>query len=317
MRNRATIFMLHRIEDSSMGIHGHSVSFIRDAISALRSSGAKPVSLRTLVEAWRAGSEIDPDWVVFTIDDGFADHAHMAQEAFVSLQCPATIFLISGFLDGQLWPWDDQFSFVIRAADARVTEVAVGDKQFTVDLSTPKGRWAAIETLRNHCKAVRGLNPYEAAKDLARQFGIAVPEHPPTHYAPMNWSRARELEATGLIDFGPHSVSHRIFSTLSATEARDEMETSWRRLQAELSNPPPIFAWPTGRPGDFEQRDIEIARNVGLRASVATKAGYAYRNSANNIDSAFQLSRFSLPDNLSRVLRYGSWLERGRELLPV
>jgi hypothetical protein len=317
MRNRATIFMLHRIDDPAAGIHGHSVSFIREAISSLRASGAKPVSLRALVDAWRSGSEIDPDWVVFTIDDGFADHAIMAQEAFISIQCPVTIFLISGFLDGHCWPWDDQLSFLIHRADNAVANVSVAGKQFTMNLQSPHGRWMALEAIRNYCKSVRGLDPYKAALDLSAQLAIPLPRQPPQNYQPMSWDKARELESSGLVEFGPHSVNHRIFSTLTEEEAHNEITTSWNRLQSELRKPLPVLAWPTGRPGDFEAKDIQIARKVGLHASVATKPGYAHKRGGKSADALFQLPRFSLPNNLSTVLRYGSWLERGRELLPV
>jgi peptidoglycan/xylan/chitin deacetylase (PgdA/CDA1 family) len=317
MRNRATIFMLHRIHNPDAGIHGHSISFIREAIAALRASGAKPVSLRTLINAWRSDSEIDPDWVIFTIDDGFADHATMAQEAFVSMECPATIFLISGFLDGHCWPWDDQLSFLIRHADERVTSLDIAGKQFPTTFAAPNGRWKTLEAIRDHCKSVRGLDPYEAARTLSKQLGIALPEQPPNEYKPMSWSRARELEATGLVEFGPHSVSHRVFSTLTTEQAHQEIDRSWSRLQAEMSTPLPILAWPTGRPGDFEYKDIQIAQRLGLLASVATKPGYAHKSASEGTNALFQLPRFSLPNHLSTVLRYGSWLERGRELLPV
>ncbi len=309
--------MLHRIHNPETGVHGHSIAFIREAIDALRNSGAKTVSLRTLVDAWRAGTDIDPDWVVFTLDDGFADHADMAQQAFVSMQCPVTIFLITGFLDGQCWPWDDQLSYVIRHANEHINRVLVAEKEFALELRTLDGQSKAVEAIRNHCKTVRGLNPYEAAKALAQQLDVQIPQKPPQHYQPIAWERARELERSGFVEFGPHSVSHRIFSTLDESESRIEIETSWNRVRAELRNPLPIFAWPTGRPGDFEDRDVLIARKAGLLASVSTKAGYAHRVAKDDPDSLFKLSRFSLPNELSTVLRYGSWLERGRQLLPV
>jgi peptidoglycan/xylan/chitin deacetylase (PgdA/CDA1 family) len=317
MSDRATIFMLHRLHDPTLRVHGHSLDFIRASLSALRESGAKFVSLRTLVDAWRNRLPIDPDWVVFTIDDGFADQAILVREAFAPMQCPVTVFLISGFLDGQLWPWDDQLAFIFNEAPEQKRDIDVGSQRFAVDLTSLERRSADMNRIREYCKATTGLNPYEAATRIADQLGVSLPKEPPTQFRPMTWDTVRELEREGVAQFGPHSVSHRIFSTLSAEESRQELQQSWARLQEELANPLPILAWPTGRSRDFAAKDVANAKAIGLHASVATDPGYAYRQPGGDSDQIYRLRRFAMPNDLTTVLRYGSWLERGRELLPV
>jgi len=133
----------------------------------------------------------------------------------------------------------------------------------------------------------------------------------------MSWGTIRELEKDGLAEFAPHSVTHRIFSTLSEEECRTEILQSWTRLRQELTNPLPIFAWPTGRLKDFAARDEGNAHAIGLHASVTTDPGYAHRPSKVRMNQMYRLKRFAMPHDLTTVLRYGSWLERGRELLPI
>jgi hypothetical protein len=317
MRDRTPIFMMHRLDQPGCALDGHSLEFVRASLSALRESGAKFVSLRTLVDAWRNRSPIDPDWVVFTIDDGFADQAILVREAFAPMQCPVTIFLISGFLDGQLWPWDDQLAFIFSEAPGEKRDIEVGGQHFAVDLTTAPNRSADMNRVREYCKATTGLNPYEAAAAIATQLGVPLTKEPPAQFRPMTWDTVRELEREGIAEFGPHSVSHRIFSTLSAEESRHELQQSWTRLQEELANPLPILAWPTGRSRDFADKDVANAKAIGLHASVATDPGYAYRQPDGDSDQIYRLRRFAMPNDLTTVLRYGSWLERGRELLPV
>ena len=55
MRDRASIFMPHRLRNPAIGVDGHTVQFVREALAALTASGAKFVSLRALVANWRAG----------------------------------------------------------------------------------------------------------------------------------------------------------------------------------------------------------------------------------------------------------------------
>src|SRR6476661_1483742 len=81
MKDRATIFMLHRLTDLKTGIEGHSIEQIKAAIVALRASGAAIWRLRDLVEHWRTHGSVPPNAVAFTIDDGFADQATLVREA--------------------------------------------------------------------------------------------------------------------------------------------------------------------------------------------------------------------------------------------
>ena len=110
MKGRATIFTIHRLEDPSLGVQGHSLQQVRLAIEALRESGAKLTSIRSLLEQARSPGGVEPDSVAFTMDDGFADQGTFVRQVFAPLHCPVTIFAIVGFLDGVLWPWEDQLA---------------------------------------------------------------------------------------------------------------------------------------------------------------------------------------------------------------
>lgn len=317
MHNRTPIFMLHRLDDPARGVHGHSIDFLRTSLTALRDSGAKFVSLRAIVDAWRSGAPIDPNWVAFTIDDGFIDQADLVREVFAPLECPVTIFLITGFLDKHLWPWDDQLAFILNNASCQKrVRLIIADGQFAFDLTSQSSRDETITHLRNHLKSVTGLDPYAAVDDIARQLDIDVPKQPPPQFQPMSWNTVRELEKLGA-EFGPHSITHRIFSKLTNGDSVSELQGSWSRLRQELRNPLPIFAWPTGRAQDFTARDVANAKAAGLWASVSTRPGYAHREPDSCAAEIFMLRRFGMPNRVSMVLRYGSWLERGRELLPI
>jgi len=316
MKDRATIFMLHRKSDAEAGIEGHSVEQIKTAITALRESGATIMRLRDLIERWRTEGSVPRNAVAFTIDDGFADQAALIREAFAPLNCPATIFAIAGFLDGKLWPWDDQLAYAFRHSPLDRTELDVYGHRLEVDLSRPNSRDSELERIRDYIKTVPHADLYPLVRSIAQALMVDLPETAPKNYRPMTWDEAREIEVLGS-DVAPHSVSHRIFSRLSAEEARSELLRSWERLRQELRNPPAIFAWPTGRRSDFTEKDIKIAQELGLRASVATNDDYAHIPNARDDNAFYRINRFSLPTNIQETLRYGSWVERGRQFLPL
>jgi peptidoglycan/xylan/chitin deacetylase (PgdA/CDA1 family) len=315
MKDRATIFMLHRLTDPKTGIEGHSVEQVKAAIVALRESGATIFPLRDLIDHWRTEGSVPPNAVAFTIDDGFADQATLVREAFAPLNCPVTIFAIAGFLDGKLWPWDDQLAYVFQHSPLDRAQLDVCGECIEVDLSQSV-RASELERVRDHIKTVPHTDLYELIRSLGLALKVDIPARPPHEFRPMTWDEAREIESLGA-DVAPHSVTHRIFSRLSAEEARAELTQSWERLRQELRNPPAILAWPTGRRSDFAEKDIQIARELGLRACIATDDDYAHVPNVRDENAFYRINRFSLPTNVQATLRYGSWMERGRQFLPI
>lgn len=314
MRGRATIFMLHRITDAASGVSGHSLAFVQQALETLRSSGAQFVSVRQIIEAYANGSGPGDGWVAFTIDDGFADQGELARRAFAACNCPVTLFLITGLLDQQLWPWDDRLSFAFGQARADTFEITVAGRKMRLSLQTPQQRHHALDQVRNHCKSIPNGRLYELVDEIATQLDVSVPAAAPPQFRALSWDEARALEGHG-VEFAPHSVTHRIISQLTAEEARNEISVSWRRLQEELRRPLPVFAWPTGRASDYTQRDAMMLQELGLSAYATTDADYTYfGRRKTDASGPHVLRRFSLPHRIRDVLQYGSWIERGKQI---
>jgi peptidoglycan/xylan/chitin deacetylase (PgdA/CDA1 family) len=315
MRGRSTIFMLHRVTNTETGVSGHSIEFVREALRELKASGAHFVSVREMVEAYAKGADPGADWVAFTIDDGFADQGELVRSAFMPAGCPVTVFLIAGLLDGKLWPWDDQLSYIMARADAAASEVTVAGQKVRVALHTPEQRHQTLANLRDLCKSIGNSDLYAIIASIGQQLGVSVPTAPPPAYAPLTWDETRALEALGGVDFAPHSVTHRIFSQLDSKDAATEIAASWQRLREELRRPLPVFAWPTGRPMDYTARDVALLQEAGLSAYATTEPDYSFVGKrASDAVPPYSLRRFSLPTRIRDVLQYGSWIERGKQI---
>lgn len=313
MRGRATVFMLHRERREDLGILGHSRDELRAAIAMLRRSGARFVSLRELVASARQHGQFPADAVAFTIDDGFADQARLANVC-VEQGVPVTVFLVTGFLDGLTWPWDDRIALAVQRCPGSEARVQLPDGKWHHSLATDEERQRAIPALQNRLKQLRQDDLETLLEGVFRDLQVEIPRDPPTVQAPLTWDQVRGLERAG-VDFGPHSVTHRIFSRLDEATARGEILASRRRLQEELHRPLDIMAWPTGRADDFTARDCGLARESGLAACFATCDDYASIADPTDADALFKLRRFSLPTNPRHLLQYGSWIERAKQMV--
>jgi peptidoglycan/xylan/chitin deacetylase (PgdA/CDA1 family) len=316
-RGRSAVFVLHRLSERAGADDALTIEAITSNLRALRKAGARFVSLHSLFELAARGEEPEPGCVAFTIDDGYADQGVMAKKAFLDNGCPVTVFLISGLLDGLLWPWDARIEYSIQRSsrDSLRLEALGGE---TLPLATGELRARAIGRVQNHCKALPWTEAAPVFESLFAATGCVPPETPPPEYRPLSWAEARRLEAAG-VQFAPHSISHRITSRLTPEQVREEICGSWQRLQQELASPVPIYAWPTGRGEDFSPRDIEIAATTPLLGAVSVTNDYARfsKGEATARNDFFAISRFPMSVSTEDIVQYGTALERFKQLVRL
>ncbi|HEY4342402.1 MAG TPA: polysaccharide deacetylase family protein [Steroidobacteraceae bacterium] len=304
---RASVFMLHRQYHPERALDGTTNECIAGTIQALRRAGARMVSLRYLFECASQGRDPEPGCVAFTIDDGYLDQGLLARE-FLRHDCSATIFLVSGFIDRQLWPWDEQLAFSVL--NSKTTSLQLPEVPGPISLDSLGQRHTAIDQLQQYCKTIPWSQVQPFLDRLWSHLESRPPDNPPEGHRPLSWDEIRELEAAG-IDFAPHSVTHRVASQLSSAQSREEITTSWNRLQSELRTPLPVYAWPTGRTVDFGPRETQLARELGLMGAVSTNDAYAdFGRVQRTASDIFRIDRFAFAQNIDVNLQYGTAIER-------
>ena len=127
----------------------------------------------------------------------------------------------------------------------------------------------------------------DGAQNEGRKRGALIDEfrnNPPTHdgckrlvedgsYSPvsMDWAMAAEMKASGLVEIGSHTKSHRSANRLSGEELVDELGGSKERITARLGSCDTL-CWPKGR---FTPEAVDIARSLGYMAAFTTRPGVA------------------------------------------
>src|ERR1700686_382207 len=124
MKGRAAIFMLHRFRDPDLGTEGHDPALLRNVLIHLRKKHYHLLSLEEPFRRWMAEENLERV-VVFTIDDGHLEHATVAAPIFAEFDCPVTTFAATGFLDGRLWCWWDQITYVFAHTERRSVSLAL------------------------------------------------------------------------------------------------------------------------------------------------------------------------------------------------
>lgn len=90
----------------------------------------------------------------------------------------------------------------------------------------------------------------------------------PAGSRPISWSGLRDACATGLVEVGSHTHSHRLLDRISAPDAAGELDRSIDLIGEQLGRAPLDFAYPKAVPGTSE-----VARLVRERFRSAALAG--------------------------------------------
>lgn len=287
----ATIFMLHRFAVPELSIEGHSPNTVRAILAALRRLRFEPISLHEMFRRLKDGEPLRRA-VAFTIDDGYFDHARVGAPVFAELDCPVTIFAVSGFVDGKIWLWWDQLTYIFARTRRTALTASLAGRDIPYALDSMESRRRGARDLSLRCENASQADRLACLADLGREADVELPAAPPPEFSPLTWDEARKLEDKG-IAFGPHTVTHPVLSSTGSEHAAAEIAESWARLRAELQRPVPVFCYPAGRRRDYGEREMAEVQRLGLLGAVC-----------GHYDE-FRPHRYRQPPDICRVPRFG------------
>lgn len=132
------------------------------------------------------------------------------------------------------------------------------------------------------------MNNFELAYPLLREFGMkgciflvyeTMDKHNGWHNPDtepwlkmLTWQQIREMQESGTIEFGSHTMKHRNLSETSADDVRWELVESKKRLEDKLGREMVGFAYPYGA-GAYKPEVRRAALDAGYRFDFSIKQG--------------------------------------------
>ncbi|SRR6266487_911115 len=211
--------------------------------------------------------------LVLTFDDGYVDNYTHGFVLARELQVPLTIFLIPGYIESaeHFW-WREGKRLVHRT---QVDEVTI--EGHTYDLNQPGERKAlaqAIDTRLRHATSVAERKAFLAStRKLLAVPASVIPEEEPT--LPLKWVEVREMEESGRVSFGGHTMHHPILAYLTdPTEVQREVEECRTILEQQLGHPVRTFAYPVGQLQHIGDNVLRAVQQAGYDWAFTTVYGY-------------------------------------------
>jgi peptidoglycan/xylan/chitin deacetylase (PgdA/CDA1 family) len=206
--------------------------------------------------------------LVITFDDGYLDNYVYAFPIAEEWRIPITIFLIPGFIESGRYFWWLAARYLVQHTS--VEKVTIDGR--TYHPAQTRERGALAQAIDARLRYAQSVTERETLLDqLQIELGVSLPERSregmddPT--LPLSWAEIGEMEQSGLVSFGAHTMHHPVLACITdVAELGNEIEECRRVLEARLKQPVRMFAYPIGKP-----------EHIGLPALKAVKAaGYAW-----------------------------------------
>ena len=223
-------------------------------------------TVRQAAESLQPGAVLNHDLLVLTFDDGYLGNYEAAWPVLQKLGLSATVYLTTGFLDGEeLW-----FDFARRALKEVGAIGSTQDKNLQECLEIAFGGGLVNTDVDSMVERLKYSKPGDREKVLGclRRHASRVAE--PAR--PMSWDQVREMSRSG-IEMACHTVTHPILSTLERVDQETEILKSRQRVSEEIGESPTTFAYPNGSRRDYDASTLEILRRSDFAAACTTRKG--------------------------------------------
>lgn len=275
-RDVLAIVMFHGVEDRPLSLpcwHVNGMQLYRRQLQYAREH-FNVLPLEEALACLAAGT-LPPRALAITFDDGTRNLATHALPVLRELNLPAAVFLATGPIGTGATLWPDRLWLAIAGSDAAEVDLAaLGLGTCSLDGSAKRGAVyaAAVEGLKNLADAKRIAVLDQIMGRLGYRDG-----GDPGPFRMLSWDEAREMAADPLVTLYPHTVTHPILSRCCDDKVEREIADSCAALERETGLAPTIFAYPNGRPQDFDARAMDTLRRRGVRWGLSTAPGFADR----------------------------------------
>ena len=300
MPARLTILAGHRISDGTDAA-AHLPADMTISVARLEQIVgwfARRYRFCTVSEGARAlrNGDLKQSLVALSFDDGYRDNCDVLLPLLERTGGRATVFLESRPLDTRKLNWSHKYFWILANLEPADFVRRYGELS-----AEPEVFGAAEEILRADPGRIgyrfKRLLKYEARPEdrdlvLDQIFGeLGGDERKLCDDLYLTWDEVRRMQAGG-IELGGHTVSHPILSRCDQRQAEREVGEGAASLRRVLQGEVTSFAYPWGRPWDFDEASQRAVRIAGFDTACTMRAGVNLPRS-----DSMQYARLAIDDS--------------------
>ena len=239
----------------------------RRIVQTLSNEGYRFLSMSALADWLQAPKEKSGKFVCLTFDDGFADTYAEAFPVCREFGVPMTVYLVPSFVRREFPVWLLGLEAVLATAD--VVRFAWEGKELQFATRTDRQKRTAYSAIAPKLAAAEPAKVRQVCNELELRYGIDFSELGDRNL--LTPSMIAEMQASGLVEFGAHSVHHACLGRLDHATAYHEIAQSKHECEVLLGVTVQHFAYPYGDSQAAGEREAAICRELGFRTAVTTE----------------------------------------------
>lgn len=268
-RSEPRILMYHRFsEDRKPGYV--SAQTFRDQLSHIKKY-YHPIRLNDLPEKFFKNKVVPSNAIIITVDDGYRDFHDIAWPILRELDVPATLFATTGFVNGDLWLWPDQVTWLLKRAPQSTNMVCELNEFRISSREAGQSYEATWSSLISYLLSISDEQKHLSLSCLAERWGVELPSVAPDHFQACSWDQLASMENEGL-DVGGHTITHPSLGRVSPEQAWQEIYGCREALDNRLGPKSRPFCYPNGQPNDFTPALKDVVRKSGFSCAVTAFA---------------------------------------------
>jgi peptidoglycan/xylan/chitin deacetylase (PgdA/CDA1 family) len=265
-RHQALICAYHRFSEREGGAQISARAFAEQVKYLAEHYTLVPLSQ---LAGYLRKREIPPRLAAITIDDGYRDVYEIAFPILRKHCAPATVFVVTEFVEGTTWLWTDKPRYLTALAAPQAFEIGIEGHKLRLELNGAASRAVAAGLFNAALKPLPEEARDAAIERAAFELSVNLPERPPVEYSAINWRQALEMADAG-VEIGSHTLTHPILTGLNDDRLREEVGQSRDRIQSALGRKVETFCYPNGDYDPRAQREVDRA---GYQCAVTTEVG--------------------------------------------
>jgi peptidoglycan/xylan/chitin deacetylase (PgdA/CDA1 family) len=260
------VLKYHRVNDEADPFFPALAPEVFERQMALIARTYVVLPVEELVERTQRGT-LPRNALAITFDDGYRDNLTHAAPILARYGLSATIFLATGLIGASHAPWFDRLAEAFKGTRADGYVAPWGQ---VLPLDTLGARLSALGQMQDYMKQ---LSDDELQRTLeVVQVRLGVSEGERRKSSMLSWDDVHALRGLGFT-IGAHTVSHPILSRVSRDRAEAEIRESRATITSVLGQAPRAFAYPNGKPADYNTMVSLLVRDAGFSCAVTTRFG--------------------------------------------
>jgi peptidoglycan/xylan/chitin deacetylase (PgdA/CDA1 family) len=206
--------------------------------------------------------------VAVTFDDGYAGTYTEAFPILKRYSIPAMVYTTVDAIENSFAAWYDRIFLALQLfpAGTRTFEL---DTPRTFTLGSTQSRLDAGFAVNRYLRTVPDAKRRLICDQIESEVYLPIES---LNHCMLSWNQAREMMRSG-IEFGSHTLSHRVTSRLPMPELEHELARSKAIMEDRLQTPVRHFAYPFGQPDDCGTAATPVLRKLGYETAGTTVWG--------------------------------------------